>query len=93
VPGASIAFRNIMGGRESPPGSPAKPLRGAPGNVSARSFHSLRHTFVTALARLTLPSIPATARGHASEAQNLHYTHPEFAACALPSSCRPVKRE
>ena len=37
--------------RESPPESPAKPNTAALGrNVSARSFHSLRHSFVTALA-------------------------------------------
>ena len=50
-------------------------------NVFARSFHSLRHSFVTALALC-----PQCCRARpefrwpCSEEQSLHYTHPEFAA-------------
>jgi integrase len=50
-------------------------------NVFARSFHSLRHTFVTALAHANVPvELRQKLAGHASEGQSLHYTHPEFAA-------------
>jgi integrase len=50
-------------------------------NVSARSFHSLRHSFVTALARANVAvELRLKLGGDASEGQSLHYTHPEFAA-------------
>ena len=50
-------------------------------NVSARSFHSLRHSFVTALAHANVAiELRRRLAGHASEGQSLHYTHPEFAS-------------
>ena len=63
--------------------------------MSARSFHSLRHSFVTALAHANVPvELRQKLSGHASEAQNLHYTHPEFAALrAAIEKLPPVKKE
>ena len=54
---------------------------GAGRNVFARSFHSLRHSFVTALAHANVAiELRQKLGGHSSEGQSLHYTHPEFAA-------------
>ena len=54
---------------------------GAGRSVSSRSFHSLRHRFVTALAHANVAvELRQKLAGHASEGQSLHYTHPEFAA-------------
>jgi integrase len=47
--------------------------------VKARTFHSMRHTFTTALSAANVSvELRQKLTGHASEGQNLHYTHPEF---------------
>jgi len=49
--------------------------------VAERSFHSLRHSFVSALSTAGIAvELRQKLAGHASEQQNLHYTHPEIAA-------------
>jgi integrase len=55
----------------------------------------LRHTFVTALSQANVAvELRQKLSGHASEAQSLHYTHPEFAALrAAIEKLPPVKRE
>ena len=58
-------------------------------NVSARSFHCLRHTFVTALAHANVAiALRQKLAGHASEGQSLPYTHPKFAA--LETQCEKL---
>lgn len=80
--GASMAFRRIMERAGVAAGIARKAEHGSAGrNVSARSFHSLRHTFVTALSHANVAvELRQKLAGHASEGQSLHYTHPEFAA-------------
>ena len=80
--GASMAFRRIMERVGVAAGIARKAEHGSAGrNVSARSFHSLRHTFVTALSHANVAvELRQKLAGHASEGQSLHYTHPEFAA-------------
>ena len=80
--GASMAFKRIMERAEVPAGIARKAEGGSAGrNVSARSFHSLRHSFVTALAHANVAvELRQKLAGHASEEQSLHYTHPGFAA-------------
>ena len=80
--GASMAFRRIMERAGVAAGIARKAEDGSAGrNVSARSFHSLRHSFVTALAHANVAiELRRRLAGHATEGQSLHYTHPEFAA-------------
>ena len=80
--GASKAFRRIMERAGVAAGIARKAEQGSAGrNVSARSFHSLRHTFVTALSHANVAvELRQKLAGHSSEGQSLHYTHPEFAA-------------
>lgn len=80
--GASQAFRRIMERGGVSAGIARKAEAGSAGrNVFARSFHSLRHSFVTALAHANVAvELRQKLAGHASEGQSLHYTHPEFAA-------------
>ena len=80
--GASKAFRRIMERAGVAAGIARQAAQGSAGrNVSARSFHSLRHTFVTALSHANVAvELRKQLAGHSSEAQSLHYTHPEFAA-------------
>ena len=80
--GASMTFRRIMERAGVDAGIARKAREGSSGhNVSARSFHSLRHTYVTALSVAGVAvELRQKLAGHASEAQNLHYTHPAFAA-------------
>jgi integrase len=82
VVGASKAFRRIMELAGVAAGIARQSAQGSAGrNVSARSFHSLRHSFVTALAHANVAvELRQKLAGHASEGQSLHYTHPEFAA-------------
>jgi integrase len=84
LPGAaaSIAFRRIMERAGVAAGIARQAAQGSVGrNVSARSFHSLRHSFVTALSHANVAvELRKQLAGHSSEAQSLHYTHPEFAA-------------
>jgi integrase len=80
--GASMAFRGIMEQAGVAAGIAREAEEGGMGrSVSARSFHSLRHGFVTALAHANVAvELRQKLAGHASEGQSLHYTHPEFAA-------------
>jgi integrase len=80
--GASMAFRRIMERAGVVAGVAREAAEGGVGrSVSARSFHSLRHGFVTALAHANVAvELRQKLAGHASEGQSLHYTHPEFAA-------------
>ncbi len=80
--GASMAFRGIMERAGIAAGVAREAEEGGVGrSVSARSFHSLRHGFVTALAHANVAvELRQKLAGHASEGQSLHYTHPEFAA-------------
>jgi integrase len=83
--GASTAFRRIIERAGVATGIARKAKEGGAGHsVSARTFHSLRHGFVTALAHANVAvELRQKLAGHASEGQSLHYTHPEFAAlCA-----------
>jgi integrase len=80
--GASMAFRRIMERAGVGAGIARRATEGGAGrNVSARSFHSLRHSFVTGLAHANVSvELRQKLAGHASEEQSLHYTHPQFAA-------------
>jgi integrase len=77
--GASMAFRRIMD-RACVPAGVAREARGEAGrNVSQRSFHSLRHGFVTALSDGGVAvEVRQKLVGHTTVAQNLSYTHPDF---------------
>ncbi len=79
---ASKAFRRIMELAGVAAGIARQSAQGSAGrNVSARSFHSLRHGFVSALSQANVAvELRKQLAGHSSEAQSLHYTHPEFAA-------------
>ena len=79
--GASRTFQGIM----KKAGLVSGTLRDAAGKagrkVAERSFHSLRHSFVSALSTAGIAvELRQKLAGHASEQQNLHYTHPEIAA-------------
>ena len=79
--GASRTFQSIM----AKAGVASGTLREAAGRsgrkVAERSFHSLRHSYVTALSHANVAvELRQKLAGHASEEQSLHYTHPEFAA-------------
>jgi integrase len=77
--GASGAFKRIME-RAGVAAGIARQKTGKEGrSVSARSFHSLRHGFVTSLAG-TGAAIEVRRQlvGHTSDKQSLDYTHPEF---------------
>ena len=80
--GASMSFRRIMGRAGVDAGIARKAKDGGAGrSVSARSFHSLRHSFITALAHANVAvELRQKLAGHTSEGQSLHYTHPEFGA-------------
>ena len=78
--GASRLFQNIM----AKAGVASGTLREGAGKfgrkVAERSFHSLRHSYITALAHANVAvELRQKLAGHASEGQSLHYTHPEFA--------------
>ena len=80
--GASMTFKRIMERAGVAAGIARKAEEGSSGhNVSARSFHSLRHTYVTALSAAGVAvELRQRLAGYATEAQSLHYTHPAFAA-------------
>jgi integrase len=48
-------------------------------NVSRLSFHSLRHSFNSAMANADVPLEIRKLTGHASKDMNKHYTHLELA--------------
>lgn len=77
--GASGAFKSIMK-RAGVAAGVAREKKGNAGrSVSARSFHSLRHGFVTALAGTGAAiEVRREIVGHASDKQSLDYTHPAF---------------
>ena len=77
--GASGAFMRIME-RAGVAAGVARKKSGKEGrSVSARSFHSLRHGFVTALAGTGAAiEVRREIVGHASDKQSLDYTHPAF---------------
>jgi integrase len=79
--GASRLFKRIMldAGLES------GTLRNAAGSsgraVAERSFHSLRHSYITALSKAGVAvEVRQKLVGHSSAEQNLHYTHAEISA-------------
>ena len=79
--GASMMFKTIMKNAEVAAGV-ARKKKGKEGrSVSMRSFHSLRHTYVSGLSAAGVPvELRQKLAGHSSEQQNLHYTHPEIVA-------------
>jgi integrase len=79
--GASRTFQNIMAKAGVASGTLRERAGKSGRKVAERSFHSLRHSFVTALAHANVGiELRRRLAGHASELQSLHYTHPEFAA-------------
>ena len=76
-----MMFKTIMKNAEVAAGV-ARKKKGKEGrSVSMRSFHSLRHTYVSGLSAAGVPvELRQKLAGHASEQQNLHYTHPEIVA-------------
>ncbi|MCX6973128.1 MAG: tyrosine-type recombinase/integrase [Verrucomicrobia bacterium] len=79
--GGSRLFQRIMKDAGLESGS----LRGAAGEagraVADRSFHSLRHSYITALSTAGVAvEIRQKLVGHSSAEQNLHYTHAELAS-------------
>ena len=79
--GGSRLFQRIMKDAGLESGS----LRGAAGEagraVAERSFHSLRHSYITALSSAGVAvEIRQKLVGHSSAEQNLHYTHAELAS-------------
>ena len=79
--GASRIFQNIMAKAGVASGTLREKAGKSGRNVAERSFHSLRHSYVTALAHANVAvELRQKLAGHASEGQSLHYTHPEFAA-------------
>jgi integrase len=77
--GLSMEFKRIMAAAKIDAGC-ARKRRGAKGrNLSVLSFHSLRHTFNSALANGDVPlEIRQKLTGHATAAMNAHYTHHEL---------------
>jgi integrase len=77
--GLSMAFKRIMQ-RAGIDGGIIRERRGAAGrSVSALSFHSLRHSFNSALANAGVSQeLRQKLTGHASEAMNTLYTHHEL---------------
>jgi integrase len=62
--------------------------------VAERSFHSLRHSYVTALSAAGVAvELRQKLAGHSSESQSLLYTHPEFAALRSAIEKLPGLRE
>jgi integrase len=79
--GASRQFQQIM----QSAGQASGTLRDASGEsgraVAERSFHSLRHSYITALSSAGVAvEVRQKLVGHSNAEQNLHYTHAEFSA-------------
>lgn len=89
--GASSSFSRIMERAKIHTGSSRASTGGKGRQVKARSFHSLRHSYTTALATAGVPvEVRMKLLGHSSESQNVHYTHSELsqlkaAVAGLPS--------
>jgi integrase len=79
--GASRLFQRIM----EDAGLTSGKLRDAAGEagraVAERSFHSLRHSYITALSSAGVAiEVRQKLVGHSTAEQNLHYTHAELSA-------------
>ena len=79
--GASRLFQRIM----QDAGLASGTLRDAAGDsgraVAERSFHSLRHSYITALSKAGVAvEVRQKLVGHSTAEQNLHYTHAELSA-------------
>ena len=76
--GASRTFSGIMGTAGLTSGTLRKKAGDAGHAVAERSFHSLRHSIVTALSKAGVAvELRSKIVGHSSDKQNLHYTHAE----------------
>ena len=77
--GLSMAFKRIME-RAGIPAGVIRERRGAAGrSVSALSFHSLRHSFNSAMANAGVPQeLRMKLTGHSSADMNTVYSHHEF---------------
>jgi integrase len=74
-----MAFKRIMVGAGIDGGVLRERLGAAGRNLSALSFHSLRHSFNSAMANANVPlEIRQKLTGHASESMNAIYTHTEL---------------
>ena len=82
--GASRTFQNIMAKAGVASGTLREKAGKSGRKVMERSFHSLRHSYVTALSAAGVGiELRQKLAGHASEGESLHYTHPEFAALRI----------
>jgi len=79
--GASMAFKRIMENAKVAAGI-AREGQGKQGrDVSKRSFHSLRHSHISALSNAGVAvEVRQKMVGHSDQSTNLGYTHPEFAS-------------
>jgi integrase len=76
--GLSMAFKGIMRAAGISAGVAREKIGAKGRNLSALSFHSLRHSFNSELANAGVPSeIRQKLTGHASENMNRYYTHLE----------------
>ena len=79
--GASRLFQRIMQGAGLASGTLRDAAGGSGRAVAERSFHSLRHSYITALSSAGVAvEIRQKLVGHSSADQNLHYTHAELPA-------------
>ena len=77
--GLSMTFKNIMKAAGISAGVARKKAGSKGRDLSALSFHSLRHSFNSELANAGVASeIRQKLTGHASESMNRHYTHLEL---------------
>ena len=78
--GLSMAFKRIMERAEIKGRVLRRPEQGSAGRTqSSLSFHSLRHSFNSALANLGVAQeVRQRLTGHADQAQNKRYTHHEI---------------
>jgi integrase len=91
--GLSVTFTNIM--RDAGIGQHQVKGKGKQGRAFSKlSFHSLRHTFTSALANANVPAeVRQKLTGHADDATHQKYTHLELeplqaAIATLPSVCK-----
>ena len=77
--GLSMSFKRLMQRAGIDDGVARKKDGKLGRNVSRLSFHSLRHTFNSAMANADVPpEIRQKLTGHASQDMNKHYTHLEL---------------
>jgi integrase len=78
-PALSDAFKQIMEKAGIEAGVAREKLGAKGKTLSVRSFHSLRHSFVSALADAGVSAeLRRKLAGHSTEAMGEHYTHREF---------------